>query len=234
VTEKLILVMILACPLMMGVMMLLMWRGMRGHRRNGPDGESRHASVLDPERMATSLPTPTLVVVSGPPRTGTTTLAHALARAIPCPAICRDELKEGMVHAEGGEFEAAAGDPLTRRTLPVFFDVLRLLATAGVTVVAEAAFQDRVWRSGLEPLSELAELRIVQCHVDAAVARERRRTAHEAGAITHAPIVGDELEDWERALASFERLSLPAPSLDVDTTDSYAPSFDEIVAFVRG
>jgi hypothetical protein len=31
--EKLLLLMILACPLMMGVMMFLMWRGMRGHQR---------------------------------------------------------------------------------------------------------------------------------------------------------------------------------------------------------
>ena len=53
---------------------------------------------------------PTLIVVSGPPRAGTTTLAHAIAQAIPCPAVCRDEIKEGMVHAQGGEFQAAAGD----------------------------------------------------------------------------------------------------------------------------
>ena len=32
--ETLLLLMILACPLMMGVMMLLMWRGMRGHGRD--------------------------------------------------------------------------------------------------------------------------------------------------------------------------------------------------------
>ena len=29
--EKLLLLMILACPVMMGVMMFLMWRGMRRH-----------------------------------------------------------------------------------------------------------------------------------------------------------------------------------------------------------
>jgi hypothetical protein len=38
--EKLLLLMILACPLMMGVMMLLMWRGMRGHDRDRKSSES--------------------------------------------------------------------------------------------------------------------------------------------------------------------------------------------------
>jgi predicted kinase len=87
---------------------------------------------------------PTLVVVSGRPGTGKTTLAHAIARAVGCPAICRDEIKEGMVHATPG-FEPEPGDELTKRTLPTFFGVLELLLNAGVTTVAEAAFRDRLW-----------------------------------------------------------------------------------------
>jgi predicted kinase len=139
-----------------------------------------------------------------------------------------------MVHAQGGEFDAAAGDPLTQRTLPLFFDVLRVLLTAGVTVVAEAAFQDRLWRPGLVPLSELAHLRIVQCHADPAVGRERRRAELEAGGRrAHAQIIGQEIEDWERAFAAFDRVSIPAPSIDVDTTEGYAPELTEIVEFVN-
>ena len=139
--------------------------------------------------------TPTLVVVSGPPRTGKTTLAHTIARAVSCPAVCRDEIKEGMVHAAGDGFPPASGDPLTQRTFPVFFDVLDALVRAGVTV-AEAAFQDRLWRHGLEPLLGLARLRIVQCHADPAVSRERRRLAAVGGQTAHAMTIGDELEDW--------------------------------------
>jgi predicted kinase len=139
-----------------------------------------------------------------------------------------------MVHAYGREFEAAAGDPLTQRTFATFFDALRTFLSNGVTVVAEAQYQDRLWRIGLEPLTSLAHLRVVHCKVDPAVGRQRRDAAHETGgANAHARIIGDDVEDWARAYASFDRLSVAAPSIEVDTTDGYAPGLAEIAAFVR-
>jgi predicted kinase len=182
-------------------------------------------------------PLPTLIVVSGPPGAGKTTLAHALANEIPCPAICRDEIKEGMAHSQPGDFHGELGDPLTVRTVPLFFEVLRVLLAGGVTVVAEAAFQDRVWRPGLEPLTELAQIRIVQCHVDHAVSYERavrrgaesehRRKAHGDSTIGRQP------EEWAHAFESFDRVSVSAPSIDVDTTDGYEPDLPAIVEFVN-
>ena len=133
-----------------------------------------------------------------------------------------------MVHAHRGEFEAASGDPLTQRTFPLFFDVLRLLLEGGVTAVAEAAFQDRLWREGLEPLAGLAELRIVHCVTDSALASERagargtRRAHADPG----------EAEEWRRFLEAFVRISLSAPAIEVDTSDGYKPGIAEIAAFV--
>jgi predicted kinase len=165
---------------------------------------------------------PTLVVISGPAGTGKTTLAHELAAAIPCVAICRDEIKEGMVHA-AGDFEAGVGDELTQRTFPLFFEVLEQLLRAGVTVVAEAAFQDFRWRPALAPLAPLAEIRVVQCvtSIEEAMRRHalRDRRAHADSMVT------------PEYYAGFERLTLE-PSIEVDTTDGYVPSMDEIVAFV--
>jgi predicted kinase len=170
--------------------------------------------------------TPALIIVSGPPGSGKTTLAHQIARAVGCPAVCRDEIKEGMVYATPG-FVGGTGDDLTRRTLPVFFEVIELLLKSGVTTVAEAAFQDHVWRPNLEPLLASADLRIVQCTVSPEVAVERRlrRTAAEPTRRAHPD--GHVPEE-------FRRLALDAPSIWVDTTEGYAPALDELAAFAGG
>jgi predicted kinase len=178
---------------------------------------------------------PTLVVVSGPGGSGKTTLAHEIARAVGCPAICRDEIKEGMVHATPG-FVPTISDPLTMRTFPTFFGVLRLLLEAGVTVVGEAAFQDRLWRQGLDPLLPLADVRIVHCFVDATVAHARmvRRTADNP--LRRAHVDGHDQQDLEarrRGHEAFDRVSLDVPTLCVDTTDGYDPGLPQIVAFVN-
>jgi len=196
------------------------------------DASRENGKALSADRSGT-IATPTLVVVSGPPGSGKTRLAHALGLAIACPVICRDEIKEGMVHAHGDDFMPGVGDPLTMRTFPVFFEVLRILVTASVTVVAEAAFQDGPWRKGLEPLTGLVRLRVVQCTVDEAVARERieRRRATATSRRAHADGQLLTREDG-RAFASFERLSILAPSIVVDTTDGYAPDLEQVVGFV--
>jgi predicted kinase len=184
---------------------------------------------------------PTLVVVSGPMGSGKTTLAHAIASAVGCPAICRDEIKEGMLHATGGgatSFVPAPGDELTARTLPVFFGVLDVLLRAGVSTVAEAAFQDHVWRPRLGPLLSLAQLRIVHCTVDADLAFRRalRRAQDNPLRRAHAdPDPEDPRAEAEHRLhhLAYRRISLDAPSLEVDTTDGYRPGLDQIVAFVN-
>jgi predicted kinase len=176
------------------------------------------------------------VVISGPPGSGKTTLAHLVARAIGCPVICRDEIKEGMVHAsDDGDFVPGAGDELTLRTLPTFFRVLDVLVTAGVTTVAEAAFQDRVWRPRIQPLQALADIRVVHCRVPAKVAWTRIWQRHAGQSSRRAHADGELVDAHVHAARhdGFQPVDLPVPHLHVDTSADYRPGLEEIVAFVN-
>lgn len=138
-----------------------------------------------------------------------------------------------MVHA-AGEFVAAPSDELTLRTLPTFFEVLELLLNAGVTTVAEAAFQDRIWRPRLQLLGEIANIRVVHCQVTAetALARIRRRQAENPARRAHADAHLSDREVHAAGHDGFQRVQLDVPELTVDTSDDYRPGLDEIVTFV--
>ncbi len=171
---------------------------------------------------------PTLIVVSGPAGSGKTTLAHRLAAAVGCPALCRDELKEGMAAATP-DFVPFTSDPLTLRTYDLFFTTIRLFLEHGVTHVAEAAFQHSLWARGLEPLRSLAELRIVRCHVDPEVARIRaeQRGREQPSRAAHDDAGHFAIDRF------FEPLTLDAPTLDVNTSNADPIDIEAVVTFVR-
>ena len=171
---------------------------------------------------------PTLILVTGPAGSGKTTLAHRLAGTIGCPAVCRDEIKEGMVLSNPG-FVASHSDPLTMRTFGVFFEAMELLLRAEVTLVAEAAFQHRLWVQGLSPLDDLATLKIVRCTVADVVARDRQqqRLLTQGTRAAHA-----DAQHLVEA-ATFDPIHVDAPTLDVDTSDGWQPGLPAIAEFCR-
>jgi predicted kinase len=181
---------------------------------------------------------PSLIVVTGRPGAGKSTLAHALAREVRCPLLSRDEIKEGLVHTTGELGEP--GGEAQRRATDAFFDALSVLLGRGVTLVAEAAFQHHVWAPRLESLRETARVRIVLCEVPPEVARARhvergladptRERFHHDHVVRVARAGGD----W-RALpiGAYEPPRSGFPTLVVETAAGYRPAFEEIVAFAR-
>ncbi len=175
---------------------------------------------------------PRLIVVTGRPGAGKTTLAHTLARRIRCPALIRDELKEGFV--------------ITGHALPphtnvnglvsdAFFQAMELVLRHGITVVAEAAFQHHVWQPNVERLHAIAHIRTVLCVVDPALARTRLIHRSERDP-ERARFHGDQAvlaarEDRAVPLPTYQPPQLAVPTLTVDTTDGYRPPLATIVAF---
>ena len=180
--------------------------------------------------------TPSLILVGGPPAAGKTTLAHRIAQAIPCPAICRDEIKEGLVFTQGGG-KPVWGGPISAKTIQTFYKTVHDLLQAGVTVVAEAAYMRERSDQDLLPLISISTPRMLHCTISSELALERfiRRAKEEASKRASHPDteVVKALGDGSLSLDDFGPLDLSIPMLTIDTTDGYDPSIEIMLDFIH-
>ena len=118
---------------------------------------------------------------------------------------------------------------MTQRTYGVFFEVMSLLLRAEVTLVAEAAFQHRLWVQGLSAQEDLATFKIIRCTVEDEIARDRQqqRLLTQGTRAAHA-----DAQHLVEA-ATFDPIHLDAPTLDVDTSDGWQPGLPTIAEFCR-
>jgi len=192
---------------------------------------------VDRSRSSTSDSKPILTIVSGRPGAGKSTLAMALANALPCPLVSRDEINEGIWHTFNQERTPATRDQVSLLAFATFSRAIELLVSAHVTLVAEAAFQDWRWRIVLEPLLPMVDMKIVHCTVDPTLAAARvvRRRLGERGSVRspRGRAGSPSAESQPQVVKPFAPLSLPVPSIHVTTTDGYQPRLEEIVAFIR-
>ena len=177
---------------------------------------------------------PTLIVVTGRPGAGKTTLAETLSRQWCLPLVSRDRIKEGYVHTQKLPHDELPdnGNPVTNKA---FCDTLALLLSLGISCIAEAAFQHKLWSLYLPPLAEIADIRIIVCRTDAALALDRflERGLNDPSRLT---FHGDKgvrmlLEGNRPEPGSYDEPHIEnIPVFHVDTTSGYTPSLDQLKA----
>ena len=152
------------------------------------------------------------------------------------PALSRDELKEGYINTLDIE-HSQLDNSVAWHIYNTFFEAIDLLIAKGISVIVEAAFQDKLWKPKLSHLSDKAEIKVIICNTSPGIAKTRF-----AGRLLNDPgrnrFHGDKflisVKEQDRLMTEhYEALNIDAPTLGVDTTENYDPGLGEIVSFIK-
>ena len=164
---------------------------------------------------------PKLVVVTGPPGSGKTTLSKQLGKLLYFPVVSRDEIKEGYVSTFNIRHDELP-ENTNKIASEVFFRTVELLLSNKVSLIAEAAFQHQVWEPQIERFKKYADVFVIICVIEAEIAAQRH--------------LERDLDDPKRRFfhgaalrpAEYEPPVLDVPTIKVCTLNGYDPELEEI------
>lgn len=175
---------------------------------------------------------PKLVIITGRPGSGKTTLAKELGKLLYFPVVIRDEIKEGYVNTFNVRHDELP-ENTNKIASAVFFENIELLLTRNVSVIAEAAFQHHVWEPEVTKFRNYADVFVIICEIEAEVAAKRhlerglndpqRGFFHGDKRVAHFKETGIVLPP-----AEYEPPTLDAPTIKVSTLHGYDPELEEI------
>ena len=169
---------------------------------------------------------PLLLVVTGAPATGKSTVAEEVAKRLRVPFITKDTLKETLYDTFG--YGEDLEEKLDRAALALLFSVVDAQLAAGVSVVAESNFDAETDTAPLRRLCREREVRLVQIHCHASTDAVLSNFAERAESPGRHPGHQDEPENVDEVRAKLEAglwdpldipgelIELPVLETDVD------------------
>lgn len=174
---------------------------------------------------------PLLVIVSGPPASGKSTLATQVAAGLGLPCIMKDDLKEELYDSLG-VIERKISRHLGEAAMRLMYVVARKTLEAGVGIMIEANFYRGISEHDLREVLALADGVMLHCTAPPEVLKARYAERAESGERHPVHDDADSAEDVERDIAdgNYDPLDLDLPLICIDSTDDFKPSVAEVIS----
>ena len=177
---------------------------------------------------------PRLILVSGAPASGKSTLASQLATDLALPLLAKDLIKEALFDALGTPDRDGSRE-LSVASVKVLYAILDRLIDGGAGVVVDCNFHRGYAEEQLRPLIAKSKAVLLHCRTsyleltrryERRVVLRERHPGHHDSTFRHGLLAAFESGEYDS-------LDLDIPTMVVDTTDGYSPRLDAIKAFVN-
>jgi predicted kinase len=177
-----------------------------------------------------------LIIITGLPVTGKTTLGKRLADELDLPFVCKDEIKELLFDGFGWE-DREWSKKIGGASYDVLYYIAESILRAGKSLIIETNFNPKFANQKLLELQEKYHFTPVQirCFADGEVLFERFKARAESTDRHPGHIDGENLDEWRPILlqGKIEALHVGGEALDVDTTDFDKMDYERIVRVIK-
>jgi predicted kinase len=184
---------------------------------------------------------PTLIIITGAPATGKSTVSQRLGDELGLPLFTKDGFKEDLANILSRPLNLSVAqwsNKLGAASYEMLYHVITAMLTVGQSLIVEANFHPAIANAVLRRIhsEQLHFIIQVNCRADTEVIMERFRVRIEAG--NRHPI--HRYETFYRSglvealqAGTYDPLDIPGERLMLDTTHPDPADIDRIVARVR-